>query len=332
MKPVSVFDREALQRQIDIQTSHAWDLETSFDWHLTIDTQKIFVPLDKNNFVFPGASSEQSLAISHLLGLMINETICEMECSLPRLKFQAWEKVLDRYPVNREMQELGEMFFDEEDKHAKSFQKFFEKFCHQLNIDPKELRLLLPSGHNSNFQKLMIKNAELGGAAFWWTVASVEETSIQVFRAMTLQKKNADPLYFQLHQRHAEEESRHDNYAFMMIDIFHQMPKTLKERVLAKTDNLLAELLPGPWVLTELMKIYKAKEFAHRHPFFQVIAESLPLLEQQSRPELLWRFINSTPYISWLVNPAFRKKQRDSLQKVQSLRLPLKERKVSYAF
>ncbi|MFN7825660.1 MAG: hypothetical protein ACK5P6_09890 [Pseudobdellovibrionaceae bacterium] len=148
------------------------------------------MPLDANNFVFPGASAEQQVVISQILGLMINETICEMECSLPRLKLKAWENILNQYPVNKEMRILGEMVFDEEEKHAQSFQMFFGKFCHQLSIEPKALKSLLPSGFNSQFQKNLIRNAELGGAAFWWTAAAWKRLRSKFFEPCKSIKDN----------------------------------------------------------------------------------------------------------------------------------------------
>lgn len=330
MKPVSVFDREALRQQIEWQKKSCWNLEKDFNWNQGIDSQKFFAPLDSNNIAFPGASDEQKLALSQFMGLMINETICEMECSLPRMKYLGWEKLLDQFPANPELYELGELFFEEEEKHAKSFQKFFEIFCHQNNISPDELKSLLPTGKNTLFQKALFWNAGIGGTAFWWTVAAVEETSIQIYRAMIKHKANTDPLYFQLHKRHAEEEARHDNYAFMMIELYQHLPKNLKQKLLHKSDLLLSQVLPGPWVLGELTKIFKVKKFAHRSPLFKTLSETLPLFDNMPKVDLVKGFWNQTPYVSWLINPAFRKK---GLQQTESAwTLPQGSKQPNYDF
>jgi hypothetical protein len=140
----------------------------------------------------------------------------------------------------------------------------------------------------------------------------LEETSIQVFRAMQKhqgqpkilehlnpsncsQHKLIDPLYFILPKRHAEEESRHDNYAFMMLDLYHQMPKSWVQKFLSKIDNLLSELLPGPWMITELMKIMKVKKLHQDSEFFRVLASCLPLLEQVSKVEFAQGFYRRNP-------------------------------------
>ncbi len=323
MKPISIFDRIGLQKQIDLQRSSGWDLQTDFQWSKGVDLERSFAPLDSDNMAFPGASTEQAVALSQLMGLMVNETISEMECSLPRMKYHGWEKLLAQFPANPELHELGEIFFAEEEKHAKSFQKFLEIFCHQINVSPEELKSLLPSGKNSLFQAALLWNAEQGGAAFWWTVAAVEETSIQAYRAIVQKKNETDPLYFELHKRHAEEESRHDSYAFMMLDVYQRLPKSLKQRAFLKTDLLLSQLLPGPWVLTELAKIFSVKKLAHRSPFFRVLADTLPLFENMPKATLIKNFWTKTPYVSWLINPAFRKKGGQGWALPQGSRKPL---------
>lgn len=330
MKSKNPFDREALSRQIEIQKKHAWDLEEDFSWDLGIDFQKPFAPLDENNIVLPGLSEEQRIAWSHLLGMMINETISEMECSLPKLKLTAWEQSLDRLPVNPEMYELGEMFFDEEVKHAESFLKYRDIFCHQTGIDPKDLRRLLPNGLGSHFQHRIVKNAEAGGKAFWWIVAAVEETSVQVFKAAHSKKKEIDPLYYQLHLRHAEEEMRHENYAFLMLTLPDPSQQGLRGRLQKKTDQLLAELVAAPWILTELMKIYRAKDLKQKHPFFEAIASVLPILESMNKAQIMKTLWQDAPYVSWFINSKYRHKHREYLSHQGGLSLSSESVAINY--
>lgn len=330
MKSMSAFDHLALAKQLELQKKHAWDLEEAFPWAKGINLDKPFVPLDENNIAFPGASMEQRIALSQMIGLMVNETICEMECSLPRLKYQAWEQHLRRFPVNPEMFELGELFFEEEEKHAESFKRFLHMFCDQTGIDRATLKTLLPNALNSVFQKSMIWNAERGGHAFWWVVAAVEETSIQVFKAVHSNKTQIDPLFYELHKRHAEEEMRHENYAFLMLDLATHQPPSFKNTFFNRVDGLLSELVAGPWVLTELTKIFKTKELAKEHPFFATVASCIPLFEKMSKIELARALFTHSPYVSWLVNPAFRKKQKEMKQKHKSFELPLDEMKIDY--
>jgi hypothetical protein len=319
MKILSPFDSQALSEQVRLQQKHGWDLEQDFSWKTGIRDDAYFVPLIENKISFDGASEEQKIAISQLLGLIINQTICEMESSLPKLKLLAWEKKLKNYPVNPEMFELGEIFFDEEKKHAKSFEKFQEIFCSQQGISPEDLKRILPSALNSNFLNAITWNAQKGGAAFWWLVAAVEEVSVQVFKTINQHRDQTDPLFYQLHKKHTEEEIRHENYAFLMLEIDHCQRQGFSSRVIKKTDLLLAETVSVPWVITELTKIFRVRDYKHKGPFFEILSTCLPFLEKMDRLELFGALFKEAPYISWMINPAFRKKHHQMLKLTGSL-------------
>lgn len=323
MKSMSPFDVETLKRQIDLQKRHGWDLEKAFPWEKGIDLSKAFVPLDSQNIAFPGANQEQRLALSQFIGLMVNETISEMENSLPRLKHHAWERTLKSFPVNPEMEALGELFFEEEDKHAKSFTRYLDMMAHELNVERKDLARLLPKAFGSFFQKSVIWNAEIGGHAFWWVVAAVEEISIEVFKAIHKNRTEVDPLYYELHKRHAEEEIRHENYAFLMLDLVNQRPTSMRGYFLKKLDVVLSEIVAGPWVLTELTKFFNVKQFKGVHPFFDTLNSCIPLLEAMPKKDLIKSLIFTSPYVSWLAHPGYRKKHRDMLGQHNSLSLTL---------
>lgn len=297
---------ETLGRQVKLQRKLAWDLEKDIPWHLGVDPGKPFLPLDAEAIAFPGASAEQKLALSQFMGLVVNSTISEMEDALPQLKYAGWLRLLREYPVGPELEELGEIFFDEEAKHARAFSRYLDLFCQSTGIERAELDPLLPKAFGSYFQKSITKNALSGGHAFWWVVASVEEVSIAIYHQMFRSRQALDPLYFQLHRRHLEEESRHANYAFLMLELAAQKPASWREALHRKADYLLAQVVGAPWVITELYKFFEVKKLRHKHPFFDVLASCVPLYEKMPRAQLIKRMFVAAPYVSWLLNPGWR--------------------------
>jgi len=259
---------------------------------------------------FPGASNEQRLALSQFMGLVVNATISEMEDALPKLKYSAWSRILRDFPANPELEELGEMFFDEEAKHARAFSMYLDEFCKTTNIEKPQLDALLPKAFGSFFQKAITANALAGGHAFWWVVASVEEVSIGIYQQMHTHKAAIDPLYFQLHRRHLEEEARHANYAFLMLSLVQKSSPSVKRFLLKKADFVFAQMAGAPWVVTELYKFFRVKDLATKDPYFEVLKSCIPLFEAMPKKELVRRMFFGAPYISWLLNPAWRDQHR----------------------
>jgi hypothetical protein len=66
------FDHAALRAQAKRQRKYAWDLMEDIPWSRGIDTSKYFLPLDRDAIAFPGCAEEQKLALSQLLGLIVN--------------------------------------------------------------------------------------------------------------------------------------------------------------------------------------------------------------------------------------------------------------------
>lgn len=302
---------DQLSRQIKLQLRAAWDLERDIPWGLGVDTSKHFLPLDEDALAFPGASPEQELALSQFLGLVVNATISEMEDALPKLKSTGWRQVLDDYPANPELTTLGEIFFDEEAKHARAFGKYLDAFCHATNVDRRDLDALLPKAFGSYFQHSISANAMAGGHAFWWVVASVEEVSMAIYQGIFRNRAAIDPLFFHLHRRHLEEEARHANYAFLMLELVQHRPASWRHLLHRKIDFVMAQIAGGPWVLTELYKFFGVKKLKGVHPFFDTLASCIPLYEKMPKHELVRRMFLGAPYISWLLNPGWRKLHED---------------------
>ncbi len=301
-----------LRQQCQWQRERAWDVERDIPWSLGIDTSKYFLPLDENNIVFPGASPRQRKVLSQFVGLLINATIAEMEGVIHKLKDAAWNQVLRRNPVNPEMLELGELFFQDERKHSVAFNRYNEIFCKQEGISLEDMSRLLPKAFGSYFQRAIIADAQKGGDAFWWVVASVEEVSIEIYRMIHRFETELDPLYFTVHRKHLEDESRHRNYAFLMLELIGNGERGIRGFLRRKASLVLAQTVSSAWVIAELTKVYEAENLKDRHPFFAELATCLPLLRQQSIPKLLWNLLVKAPYISTVLNLNFHRHTKET--------------------
>ena len=100
--------------------------------------------------------------------------------------------------------------------------RFLSIFAKETNVSVSELQSLLPVLDKSKIESLFRVNGVVGGQALWWVVAAVEEESIMVYRHLHKFKKDLDPLYYELHRKHFEEETRHAAYAFLMLDLFRR--------------------------------------------------------------------------------------------------------------
>ncbi len=318
----TLFNEEVLSEQIKRQKKHAWDLEKSIDWEKGVDPSKYLLPIDEDAVAFPGASDEQKLALSQLLGLVINSTISEMEDVITKLRDTAWLRVLRSYPVNPEMWELGDLFFEEERKHSYAFARYNLMFAETFGIDPEKLDLIIPKAYGSLFLRAVTSNANSGGNAFWWVVASVEEVSIELYKHLHIHRHKLDPLFHEVHLKHMEEESRHHNYAFLMLEVLNQRDSTLMQKMHKKFDLLFAQIFQTTWILSELHKVFNAEKFKKDHPFFEVIASCRPLFEKLSYPELAKRLFISAPYISLVLNSGFHKKTSLTAKQQKALIFP----------
>jgi hypothetical protein len=332
MASVTLLDDVSLAAQIQLQRKHAWDLERDIDWKKGVDPRRYLLPLDNDAIAFPGATDRQRLALSQLMGLVINSTISEMENVIHKLKDSAWDALLRHYPVNPEIRELGELFFAEEHKHSLAFDRYIQLFCETMDLRRTDLDRLLPKAFGSLFLRAIIANARMGGCAFWWVVASVEEVSIEIYRQIHPHRAAIDPLFYAVHRKHLEDEARHRSYAFLMLELIEKTETSLLQKVYRKGDLLWAQVFSSGWVIAELHKIFEAEDLRKRHPFFETIAECLPLLRKISPASLLRRFFVSAPYISLVLNAKNHRLTLRAAQQQKMPRFPLPEPKVPPIF
>ncbi len=318
----SLYLEATLAEQCNLQKTHAWDLESAIDWNRSVDLSKPFVPLDESALFFPGASAEQRLAISQMMGLVIAASVCEMEECLLRLKKSCFHDVCDRHPVSPEFENLGELFFEEEEKHSKAFRRFLKIFSEEVHLDPWSLREVLPMIEQTKTEWLLRKNLDQGGHTFWWVVANVEQEFLRLYTTLQPFQKALDPLYFDLHRRHYEEEARHSSFPYFMIEIYQSRTFGLRQILHQKIDFMLAQGIQVAWTLAALQSMKKIKRLRFVHPFFEVLGRAFVHFESQSGLKTLWQVMTSTPYVSSLVNPSSHRKVIQFLNETGTPKLP----------
>ncbi len=319
----TLYDDLSLEKQAATQQAKAWDIDTQIPWDRGVDSSKFFLPLDADALVFPGLGAAQRRTLSQYLGLVINATIAEMEGVIDLLRRPAWEDMLQKHSANPELWALGESFFAEEKKHSVAFNRFIEVFCQVEGVKLASLRRLLPQGRGSSLLAAIRMNAEAGGFAFWWLVAGVEEVSVQIYQMMHKHEKALDPLYFAVHRMHLEEEARHRSYAFLMLELAQEIPSTLKEKLIRKTDLILAQTMTAAWVLQQLSRVRVAKELRDEHPFFQELSSCLPALSKVPLWKVFHNLFTSAPYIGFVLNVRHQKQTLRYAQKFGVWRVPM---------
>jgi hypothetical protein len=323
VQATDIYDEVKLSRQLEAQTRLSWDLETKIDWSLGIDLSKPLLPLDKGNIIFPNATSKQQLVISQLMGLIVAATIAELEQVANDLKGPTWEAVLDKYPVNPEFYELGLQFFKEEAKHTLVFNRYIDLFSKELGVEPADLKAFLPQANRSLSKRLYALNSLAGGMAMWWLVAAVEEESIVIHRYMQGVRDKVDPLYYQIHRAHTEEEARHKSYALMMLHLFTEFSGITHKLLFKKIDFFLAESLNLTWTLGQLLRVKGLRRFKNHHPFFDTLDGLVDELDRRSPLAILHQMLTSAPYISDTLHLGEHRHIKDLLTRFGSLQAPL---------
>lgn len=298
----------------------AWDEFSAVDWSVGVDFSKPFVPLDRDNLFFPDISPKERLAVSQYMGMMIAATFSEMECTMQRLRDVCWAPFMRRHCVNPELISLGHQFFNEEAKHARVFQRFLDACAAKLDVTPEDLKSILPRVNPGYVDRILRDNAKTGGLSLWWIVATVEEESVLIYRQMRSCRDKLDPLYFELHRRHFEEEARHAPYPFLMLALGDTHAGWLR-----KADFAISQVLKAFWLFFELSKTPSLVRFKDHHPFFRTLANLIPSLKKQPLGGLASSLMRETPYISCFLNPLFHPETKKAVAKTRVFTLPFPE-------
>lgn len=320
------YSKEFLKRKLQVQTVQQWDMENDISWELGIDLTKSLLPPVKSPSIIPDGTPEEEHAFSQFMGLIAAAAIAEHEKLIEEIKEYSFDGTLKKYNVSDEFVELGESFFKDEAKHSKAFTKYIDLYAKELNLTPDELKSILPAHHkNSIFCNLFKLNSYLGGMAFWWTVATTEEHSMEIFRIIRPMQKKVDPLYYQIHKLHFEEEVRHSSFAQMMLDLQRSKEAPFLSRVLRKCDFVFSDLLEKAWTIIQLKKLSRVHRFKNRHPLLNTISvvitkiNSIPL---HKRINLLRGDID---YLSLMINPRKHKNIQNQISKSNAFVLRILE-------
>lgn len=119
-----------------------------------------------------------------------------------------------------------------------------------------------------------------------------------------------------------EEESRHHNYAFLMLEVIRERNPSLSDLFFSKTDRALGQFFSTSWVIAELSKVFAAKEIKNKHPFFEVIASCEPLFKALGPRELAKKLFVSAPYISLVINGRNHKKTCEMAKEQKAFSFP----------
>lgn len=320
-----LYDEESLAKLARLQRENAWDLEREIDWAKGIDPLKPLVALDGDALLFPGASKEQRLAISQMMGLVIAAAIFEMEECLIRLRRECWEAFRDRMPVGPEFSDLGELFFEEELKHSTAFKRYTERYAELLGVELSELLAVLPSLENTRTEKLLKVDLRTRGQTFWWIVANVEQEFLRIHHALRPFKEQLDPLYYEIHHRHFEEEARHVPFPYLVLELLAERSPQPFRFVHGRADVAAAQVLQTLWTLSSLKRLKGVKKLQGVHPFFDTLISAFPILESMPAPQVVWKLLTSTPYVSSLVNLNSHPKVRKEAQARGAVVLPFPE-------
>ncbi|MBI3554252.1 MAG: diiron oxygenase [Elusimicrobia bacterium] len=315
-------DELALTKILERQKKLFWDFESAAPWKKGVDLSRHFVPLDRDSLIFPEASREQRLVISQYLGLVIAQTFAEMETALVQAKELVFRKTLDLYPINPEFEALGEQFFVEEEKHSRMFRRYLVAFARETGVKPEDLHDILPAVSGTILQRTLKLNSDYGGHALWWVLTLVEEVSILIYKQMRPFKKTLDPLYFEIHRLHFEEEVRHSPYSYWMIEHLYRRDKSFKGVFFRKTDLALAQGLEIAWALSSLSRIKNALWLRNKHPFYRTLISCIPLLRKIGPVEAIRRLFVTAPFVSLLLNPQYHDDFQGLIGKIRTIQLP----------
>ena len=326
MSAIDIYDEEKIARLLHVQKVQGIDFMESIDWTTSIDLEKPLLPIDGNALLFPEANEEERLVISQVMGLIVASTISELEDVAISLKGPTWENVLNKYPVNPEIREMGELFYEDERKHSIAFKKYINLFAGKVNVDPEDLRKFLPSSQKLA-KTIYQMNSFCGGMAIWWLIAAVEEESILIFDQMKKDRAQIDPLYYAVHKAHYEEEIRHKSYASIMLQINHDFAHSPVSQGLKKIDFLLAEVLNITWTFSQLYKVKELRSLENHHPFFRTISRLQKVLKKRSSFETFDVLFNKAPYTRDMLNLSEHKNIQSMMNRFGALKTPVQRMK-----
>lgn len=284
------------------QEVKGWDIDRDLDWGCHTEARPL-LPLGEDLERSLGLSCSESLALSQLLGLMAINAISEHERAIQYVKEACWSQPLRRRNLGQDYRDLGEQFFADEAKHSRAFARYIERFADRHGVPYLELLEILPSYKDSWVCRFFRWNSKLGGRAVWWLVMLTEEESLQIYRQIRPHKSEIDPLFYQLHKLHFQEEIRHISYAPLMLRKLGE-PRCILQSWIGRFDYVFAMAMHFLWIGQQLRRVGRARGLRKQHPFFGSIAsvfDKLDALPLRKRWQILFFEV---PFLSDLFRPA----------------------------
>ena len=299
--------KSKLERMLATQKKQAWDMEQDINWE-NFNFDLPLLPIGQEIRTELNLTKRQYVVASQLLGLIATQAISEHEKALQIVKRSCWWNPVTNRKLPNDMLHLGEQFFREEAKHSETFARFIRLFANQKGISEQALKSILPQYKDGLFCNMFRLNSKLGGRAVWWLVMLTEEESLDLHRKLRSVNDEVDPLFYQLHELHFQEEVRHISYAPMML-------RQLGGKWISRFDYRFAEVVHFIWILNQLRRLKKLKKIRGQHPFFEILYEvylKLDRLPWRKKTNLLF---SKTPYLSPLFRPMRHKAMRVEIKR-----------------
>ncbi len=300
-----------LGRKLALQTHMEWDILKDIDWSQGVDLDKDLLPLSPLAKEFTERHEISTRSVSWMFGLLATSAISEHERVLNDLH-NTWESGLRKDFASLQLLQLGNQFFKEEMKHSEAFKMYLEHSAIFLNLKIGELKSFLPRYTESSLAaRLYRKDLMTGGSALWWTVATTEEESIELFRMLNKNADRTDPLFYQLNKLHYEEEIRHSSFSYMMIDFYSS--KQSRSRNISS--YLLARSLQTVWVCQQLKRLRNVHQFADRHPYLSEMSRFVKTLEEVPFFRKMKLLYQDNGYVSMMLKPENHMRIRKQISK-----------------
>ena len=303
-----------------LQTAKSWDPEQDLDWS-TLNPQRALLPLSQGLSSALDLSEAEQLALSQLAGLMAAQSISQHEKVLDVVRHDSWSLPAQKFKMDADLCALGEEFFRDEQKHAETFARYVTLFAANQKIPYADLSKILPVFRPQSWlTKLMTLNSILGGRAVWWLVMLTEEESLSIFRILKAHAEKTDPLYFNVHRLHYEEEVRHMSYAPHMLNFLKLAhAKSQFAAFFQKFDFIQTYVLHMIWIISQVLRLRHLKKYQGENPFMQRLKSTYEKSRKIPLHKLLRLMYTELPWFRQLLFPIRHQSIRSELNHSGSL-------------
>ncbi len=303
-----------------LQTSRSWDPEQDLDWS-TMNSHSDLLPISQRLSSALNLTECEQTSLSQLAGLMAAQSISQHEKALEVVRNDSWSVPSQKFKMEADLRDLGEEFFHEEKKHAETFARYVAELAQRQEIRYSDLSQILPVFESQSWlTRLMRLNSLLGGRAVWWLVMLTEEESLSVFRTLKTRTEKTDPLYFNVHRLHYEEEIRHMSYAPQMLSFLKLAHAQSQFSVFVQRfDFIQMYILHIAWVISQVLRLRHLKNYHGENPFMQRLKSSYVKSRKIPFFKLVKLMYSELPWFRELLFPIRHQSIRSELNRSGSL-------------